>query len=130
MMPEYVKAGIIDEITLKKVYVTWVMRLLLKAKPKHIQPHRIGDLIHFNRLVERGGIKFDTDNKIVFDFEKFHAIIRELLEETILVQLSKSTTKAKQFIDDNSSWGEIHEYIAKTLKSLGIKPYKDIRTYL
>ena len=130
MMPEYVKAGIIDEITLKKVYVTWVMRLLLKAKPKHIQPHRVGDLIHFNRLVERGGIKFDTDNKIVFDFEKFHAIIRELLEETILVQLSKSTTKAKQFIDDNSSWGEIHEYIAKTLKSLGIKPYKDIRTYL
>ncbi len=130
MMPEYVKVGVIDEIMLKKVYVTWVMRLLLKAKPKQIQPHRVGDLIHFNWLMRHGAIVITADNKISFDFVKMPEAINKILEETIEVQLSKSSKRAKEFIDFNSEWNELHDYIATTLKNLGIKPYKDIRTYL
>jgi hypothetical protein len=130
MMPQYVKANVIDEIMLKKVYVTWVMRLLLKAKPQQIQPHRVGDLIHFNYLLKHGAIHFDESNKICFDFTVLPQVMQQILRETIEVQLSKSTTCAKRFIDTNSEWGELHEYVAKTLRQLGIKPYKDIRTYL
>ena len=130
MMPEYVKVGVIDEIMLKKIYVTWVMRLLLKAKPKQIQPHRVGDLIHFNWLIRHGAIVITTDNKISFDFVKMPEAINKILKETIEVQLSKSSKRAKEFIDFNSEWNELHDYIATTLKKLGIKPYKDIRTYL
>ncbi|MBE6444284.1 MAG: hypothetical protein E7020_06455 [Alphaproteobacteria bacterium] len=130
MMPEYVKVGVINEIMLKKVYVTWVMRLLLKAKPKQIQPHRVGDLIHFNWLMRHGAIVITADNKISFDFVKMPEAINKILEETIEVQLSKSSKRAKEFIDFNSEWNELHDYIATTLKNLGIKPYKDIRTYL
>jgi len=130
MMPQYVKSGVIDETMLKKIYVTWVMHLLLKAKPQEIQPHRVGDLIHFNYLLRHGAISIDSQNKITFDFAKMPMVMNNILHETIVVQLSKSPLEAKRFIDANSSWSDIHDYIATTLKNLGIKPYKDIRTYL
>lgn len=130
MMPQYVKAGVIDEETLKKVYVTWVMRLLLKAKPQRIQPHRVGDLIHFNYLLSHGAIEMTPENKIKFNFDKFPEVMGKILTETIEVQLSKSPARALKFIEDNSDWSSLHEYIAQTLQNLGIKPYKDIRTYL
>ncbi len=130
MMPQYVNSGVIDENTLKKIYITWVMRLLLKAKPQTIQPHRVGDLIHFNYLLKHGAIRMTSDNKISFDLEKFAIVMQQILTETIDVQLSKSSKRAKAFIDENTEWNNLHEYIAQTLQKLGIKPYKDIRTYL
>ena len=130
MMPQYANTGIISEETLKKVYVTWVMRMLLKSKPQLIQPHRVGDLIHFNYLLKNKAITLTEDNKIKFDFVKFEQAVQQMLKETIEVQLSKSPKKAKQFIDENAQWNDLHQYIAETLLKLGIKPYKDIRTYL
>lgn len=130
MMPQYVKAGVIDETMLKKIYVTWVMRLLLKAKPQHILPHRMGDLIHFNYLLKHGAIEITGDNKIKFDFAKMPEVMNQILQETIAVQLSKSPSEAKTFIEANVEWNDLHQYIAQTLQNIGIKPYKDIRTYL
>lgn len=130
MMPQYVKTGVIDDVTLRKVYVTWIVRLLLKAKPQQIQPHRVGDLIHFNYLLKHGAIQITADNKISVDFVKMPEVMNKILEETIAVQLSKSPKKAHQFIEENSDWNQLHDYIADTLQKIGIKPYKDIRTYL
>lgn len=129
-MPEYVKAGIISEQTLKEVYVTWIVRLLLKAKPQLIQPHRVGDLIHFNFLLENGAICFNSEQKLEINFAKMDEVMHKLLRETIDVQLSKSPQRAKEFIDRWSDWGKLAESIAATLRKLGIKPYKEIRTYL
>ncbi len=128
-MPEYVKAGVISEEMLKQVYATWIIRLFLKAKPQLIQPHRVGDLIHFNFLREHGAISFDADNKLVIHFDKMNEAMHKILDETIAIQLSKSPEKAKAFIDRYSTWSDISEHIAKVQKELGIKPYKDIRTY-
>ena len=36
---------------------------------------------------------------------------------------------AKKFIDENTSWDDIHQYIADVLLKLGIKPYKNIRMF-
>ena len=130
MMPEYVKAGVIDDIMLKKIYVTWIMRMLLKAKPQQIQPHRVGDLIHFNWLVQHGVIIITPENKITLDLTKMESAMSKILDKTIEIQLLKSAAKAKEFIDTNSEWSTLHDYIAQTLIKLGIKPYKDIRTYL
>ncbi len=129
MMPQYVKAGIIDEKTLKEVYTTWIVRIFLKAKPQLIQPHRMGDLIHFNYLLEHGAIRFNGDNKLEIDFAKLPEVMNKILAETIEVQLSKSAAKAKEFIDKYTEWKDIHNYIAKTLQEIGIKPYIEIRTY-
>ena len=130
MMPEYVKTGVIDEKTLKEVYTTWIIRLFLKARPQLIQPHRVGDLIHFNYLLEHGAISFSAENKLRIHFEKMPEVMRKILEETIAVQLSKSPEKAIEFIDKNTSWNELHEYIAAKQLELGHKPYKDIKAYL
>ena len=130
MMPEYVKSGVLSENDLKKIYVTWIMRLLLKSRPKHIQPHRIGDLIHFNRLVKFGAIKFNHETKISVDFNKVHEVTFNGLENAIRVQLSKSPIEAKKFIDEFSDWSDLHKNIADILLKLGIKPYKNIRMFL
>ena len=130
MMPEYVKAGVIDATTLKKVYISWIVRLFPKAKPQLIQPHRVADLIHFNYLLKHGAIAVNGENKITVNFEKLPTVMNKILEETIAVQLSKSPQKAQKFIDENSEWNSLHDYIATTLQKLGIKCYKDIRTYL
>lgn len=129
-MPEYARAGIISEQTLKEIYTTWIVRLLLKAKPQLIQPHRVGDLIHFNFLLEHGAIRFNSEQKLEINFAKMDEVMHKILRETIDVQLSKSPQRAKEFIDRWSEWGELHEYIASTLQKLGIKPYKEIRIHL
>ena len=55
--------------------------------------------------------------------------MQKILRQTIEVQLSKDTGCAKAFIEKYSDWGELHQYVADTLQRLGIKPYKEIRTY-
>ena len=128
-MPEYVKAGIINETTLKEVYTTWIVRLLLKSKPQPSQPHRLGDLIHFNFLLEHGALAFDGNGKLSINFAKLPEVMHKILEETIAVQLSKSPEEAKKFIDKYSNWSDIHEHIAKVQQELGIKCYKVIRMH-
>lgn len=89
----------------------------------------MGDLIHFNWLLEHGAIRFNADNKLEIDFEKLPEAMNKILDETILVQLSKSPAQAKNFIDKYSEWKDIHKYIAKTLVEIGIKPYIEIRKH-
>ncbi|MBR1604507.1 MAG: hypothetical protein IJ660_00175 [Alphaproteobacteria bacterium] len=125
-MPEYVKTGIINEETLKKIYTTWVVkRLFLKAKP--VEVHRVAELIHFNYLLERGAFSFDKANKVHIHFDKFHEAAYALLEDTIALQLSRSPEKAKDFIDKYTAWGEKSQYIAKIQKETGIKNYIELQ---
>ncbi len=126
MMPQYVKSGVITEQMLKEIYTTWIVRIFLKAKPQLIQPHRLGDLIHFNYLLNHGAIRFNSENKLEIDFAKLPDVMNKILAETIEVQLSKSAQKAKEFIDKYSDWSDIHQYIAKTLQELGLRPYIEI----
>ncbi len=126
-MPEYVKAGIIDEQTLKEVYTTWIIRLFLKAKSE--EPHRQGDLIHFNFLLENGAIEFDADHRLIIHFDRLPDVMHKILEETIRIQLSKSPEEARNFIARYTQWGDLHRYIASVHKQLGLKPYKQIKMY-
>lgn len=129
-MPEYVKLGVIDEKTLKKVYTTWVAgSLFLRAEPNPSLPHRVADLIQFNYLLTHGAISFDDNGKLHLDFNKFPAVMHALLDETITVQLSKSPQTAKAFIDKYAVWGEQSQRIAEVHASLGLKPYKVIKRY-
>ncbi len=128
MMPQYVKSGVIDEKMLKKIYVSWVMRLLCKAKP--IESHRVGDLIHFNYLLEHGAIRFNADRKIEVDFVLMPSVLEKLLQETIEIQLSRSPQKAKAWIDRWTEWQEIQIYVAEVLQKLGVKNYIEIEAFI
>ena len=127
-MPEYVKAGVIDGETLKKIYTTWVVyRLFLKAQP--LEAHRVGELIHFNFLHDNGAFYIDENNKLHINFDRFHDVVFAMLKETIEVQLSKSSEKAKAFIDKYTNWGKHSQYIAEVQKELGVKNYIVIKDY-
>ena len=129
-MPEYVKRNIITENQLKEIYTTWIMRLLLCAKPIFpTETYKITDLIEFNALLEAKAIYFDEDKLLHIDFDKISPTIYKLLTKVIEIQLSKSPSLAKQYIDSYTSWGDIHEHIAQTQKKLGVKKYKNIVSY-
>lgn len=129
-MPEYVKQGIISDEQLKKIYTTWMFRLLLRAKPIFpTETYKIIDLIEFNTLLKVGAITFDEHKLMHIQFEKVSPAMYELLTQVIDIQLSKSPEKARKFIDDNTNWTELHEYIAETHKKLGLKKYRNIVSY-
>ena len=53
----------------------------------------------------------------------------KLLTHVVDIQLSKSPQKARKFIEENTSWTDLHEYIAQTHKKLGLKKYKNIVSF-
>lgn len=129
-MPEYVKQNIITAEQLKEVYTTWIFRLLLRAKPVFpTETYKIIDLIEFNTLIRHGAVTFDENKLIHIDFDKVSPAAYELLTKVIDIQLSKSPEKARQYIEENTSWTELHEYIAATHKKLGLKKYKNIVSF-
>lgn len=129
-MPEYVKNGTITEEQLRKVYVTWVVyRLFMRAKPVFTLPHRMADLMQFNYLLEHGVISFDEEDKLHVNFETFGEVMKRFLFETIEVQLSKSPSKAKEFVDLYGKWGKYSQKIAALHEELGLKPYIEIKSY-
>ena len=128
-LSEIAKAfGIYNEEQLKQIYTTWIVSLFLKAKPVLSKPHRVADLIEFNYLLAHDVIYFDTTGKLHIRFDKITPVMQKLLEETIDVQLSKSSEKAKEFILRWSNWSDVLEHIAGIQKSLGLKPYIKIIT--
>lgn len=129
-MPEYVKQGIITEERLKQIYTTWIFRLLLRAKPIFpTETYKIIDLIEFNTLLKHGAIWFDDEKLLHIDFNKVSPAMFELLTKVIDIQLSKSPEKARHYIEENTEWNDLHEYIAATHKKLGIKKYRNIVSY-
>jgi hypothetical protein len=130
-MPEYVKRNIISEEKLKEIYTTWITRrLLLCAKPVFpTETYKIVDLIEFNTLLEANAIYFDENKLLHINFEKVSPAMYSLLTKVIEVQLKKSPDFAKQHIINNTTWNDLHEYIATTQMKLGVKKYKNIVSY-
>ena len=127
MMPEYVKDGIISEEMLKSIYATWIIRRhFMVAFPEDKEAHRVADLIEYNYLHDHGAFYFDADKKLHIDFEKMKEVCKQLLADTIKVQLSKSPDYARDFIEKWSNWGEMQQYIADFKKNLGVRPYIEI----
>ncbi len=127
-MPEYVKAGVIDEKTLKQIYLTRIVALFLMAEPVLQNPHRVGDLMQFNYLLKKKAIYFEND-KLKVNFEKVPTAMYDLLEETVRTQLSKNPENAKKLINEYAVWGEMSQKIADFKKMLGTKNYKEIITH-
>lgn len=129
-MPEYVKAKIITDEQLKEIYTTWIFRLLLRAKPVFpTETYKIIDLIEFNTLLKHNAIRFDENKLIHIDFDKVSPAAYEILTKVIDIQLSKSPQKARAYIEENTSWTDIHEYLAATHAKLGLKKYKNIVSF-
>lgn len=126
-MPEYVNAGVIDEETLKKIYVSYIAgRMFLAARPHMMLPHRMGELIQFNYLREHGIIKETADGRITIDLDNVGGVLNRLLEETVRVQLSKSKENAAAFVEKYAVWSPLSEKIAAVRQELWVKPYKRI----
>ena len=78
---------------------------------------------------DNGAFYFDENNKLHINFDRFHDVVFAMLKETIEVQLSKSSEKAKAFIDKYTNWGKHSQYIAEVQKELGVKNYIVIKDY-
>ncbi len=129
-MPEYVREGIINDVQLKEIYTTWILRLLLRAKPIFpTETYKIVDLMEFNTLLKHKAITFDKQNLIHIDFDKISPAMYDLLSKVIDIQLSKSPQKARQYISEYTAWTELHEHIAEIHKKLGLKKYKNIVSF-
>lgn len=129
-MPEYVKAGVVSELELKKIYAGYITgRMFLVAKPHEMLPHRMAELMQFNALLEDGAIFFDAEEKLDIDFDKVQASFLQQLADVIEVQLSKSPKIAEEFVAKYAVWSDVSEKIAQIQQNIGVKPYKVIVRY-
>ena len=128
MLPEYVKAGVIDEETLKTIYTSCIMAMFLPAEPVLQKPHRVADLMQFNYLLNEKAISF-VSGKMEIDFKKVPEAMYGLLSESIRAQLSKDPNEAKKIIDKYAIWSETSQKIADFKKKLGVKNYREIITH-
>ena len=103
--------------------------MFLAARPHHMLPHRMGELIQFNYLLEHNAISFNQEGLLQIDFDVLDSVLHKMLDETIAVQLSKSPEQAEKFINKYTLWGEYSAKIADVHKKLGLKPYKKIIRY-
>ena len=130
MMPEYVKVGIISAEQLKKIYTTWVVkRHLMTAYPASGEAHRVADLIEYNYLTAHKAIYFDENKLLHINFEQMPIVCRQMLEDIIDVQLSKSPDYAKNYVEKWNNWNELSQYIADFKLKLGVKPYIELVTH-
>lgn len=130
MMPEYVKVGIISAEQLKKIYTTWVVkRHLMTAYPASGEAHRVADLIEYNYLTAHKAIYFDENKLLHINFEQMPIVCRQMLEDIIDVQLSKSPDYAKNYVEKWNNWSELSQYIADFKLKLGVKPYIELVTH-
>jgi hypothetical protein len=118
------------DIDLRCFYTSWVVHdLMLRARPVLSKPHRVAELIQFNYLIDQKVLSFDENKKLHINFDLIEAALYRLLEDTIRIQLSRSSTQARDFIDRWGSWGEWPEYIASVQRELGLKPYIQLVTH-
>ena len=114
---------------LNKIYTSWIFSsLLLKAEPVFSNPHRVAELIQFNFLMENKVIFFDEERKLHINLTDFPKVMYKLLEDTIAVQLSKSVSKAREYVKRWAYWSENSAYIAQVQQEIGTKPYINIVT--
>lgn len=81
------------------------------------EAHSVSRLIQYNKFINNGGITITPEGRMLIDYKKVIQGSREMLEDAIKIQLSGSAEVAKKYIEKNTSWNDVLEHLAKSLKS-------------
>jgi len=70
-----------------------------------------------NRLLSEKAIKFDNEDKLVFDFDKIKAITKKMMAEVVKIQIDNNVEKAKAYVEKWFVWSDEINKVAEKIKT-------------
>jgi hypothetical protein len=112
------KQGYYTDAELRSVYASGVLRVLQNVKPRRDQPYQTMQLMQWNYFLEHGLLTFDRETKLLrIDYDKYRAVVGDLLERVLRVQYAGDKAAADRFIDEYAKWDEsLHGAVAANIR--------------
>ena len=124
--PALRKSGYHDDAALRAHYADGILRTLQSVQPRAEQPYQNMQLMQFNFFMERGLLELDgASAQLVVNYDRYHDVVTEMLEQVLQIQYSGDYDAAGQFISRWNYWDEkLHgELAAKILNSDTVSAY-------
>jgi hypothetical protein len=122
-------AGLMDGQTLRSVRASGVRRVLLRVEPRRDQPYGTMQLIQFNFFREHGLLIWDAGtNRLMVDYERYPAVVEDLLGRVLDIQAAGDAAAAEAFIERYGRWdGAVHGRLAERLNAATPYRYRMVR---
>jgi hypothetical protein len=122
------REGYYDERKLRGVYAAGIARVLLKSQPRPDQVYAVMQLMQLNWFLEHGLLDFDrAAHQLSIHYERYHAVVAELLEQVLAIQQAGDKAGAERFIERWSAWDERHQALAKALRDAEKSRFRLVR---
>jgi hypothetical protein len=123
-------SGQMDDALFRSVQAASVLRTLQKNKPRIAeQPYQAMQLMQMNYFLEHGLIAFDpVTARLEIDYQRYNAVIRQMLAEVLAIQLAGDARQAAAFIEKYTSWTpELHDRLAGRLRDASRYRFVSVR---
>lgn len=115
-------SGYHDDDSLRSQYADGVRRTLQIVQPRPEQPYQNMQLMQFNFFMELGLLEVDSGSaQLVVNYDRYHEVIFEMLEQVLHIQYSGDYERAGEFISRWNYWDEkLHGELASKMRDSGI----------
>lgn len=113
------KQGYYTDAQLRSVYAGGILRVLQNNRPRRDQPYNTMQLMQWNFYLENGLLSFDPTTKLMsVHYEKYHDVVRKMLEKTLAVQYEGDKAASDRYIDQYTKWDDnLHGVIAANIRA-------------
>ncbi|MGI9219810.1 MAG: NUDIX hydrolase [Woeseiaceae bacterium] len=114
--------GYHDDDGLRSHYADGIRRTLQQVQPRPEQPYQNMQLIQFNFFMEKGLLELNPSSaQLVINYDRYHDVVTEMLEQVMHVQYSGDYELAAQFVNRWNYWDEkLHGELARMIRESGI----------
>jgi hypothetical protein len=121
--------GYHDDDALQAHYADGIRRTLQITRPRPEQPYQNMQLMQFNYYLERGLIAPDaTSGLLRLDYDQYHEVVTELLQQVLQLQYAGDYKLAKQFVERWNYWEEgLHGKFAERMLATDASRYTLVR---
>ena len=118
-----------DDDALRAHYADGIRRTLQITRPRPEQPYQNMQLMQFNYYLERGLIAPDaTSGLLRVDYDQYHDVVTELLQQVLQLQYAGDYELAKQFVERWNYWEEgLHGKLAERMLATNASRYTLVR---
>ena len=113
---EFMENKIFTKTQAMQIVCSDLSSLFPKAMPELSQAHGVERVMIANKMLEKGAISLNGENKLCFDFDKAIDTAKELLATVVRLQIDGDIAGAGKLIEKHFYWSTTHETMATLLK--------------
>ena len=118
MMDKLEELGMYSHEQKMQIMTTFAADLVLKAKPKLSQAHRVRTVMQMYYFCKNGAVEIDKKGIIHINYDKLIPTAKKMLAEIVDIQISGDFSKGEKYVLDNFVWTDGMEKIAQKLRKI------------